>query len=112
MQSMTVEDYHENYWPILSAAVNKLLQGPCGNSPVVEFERMFTAAYKVVCHQFSELLFQDLINHFTNHLKETKESLSVSCLLFFSCDFSMLNVLNANIAKLKFISWELIVKII
>ncbi|KAK7065915.1 CDK2-associated and cullin domain-containing protein 1, partial [Halocaridina rubra] len=66
MLSMTDEEYMNTYWPQLRNAIDKLLEGPPlapHNGPVVQFEPMYSAAYKCVCQQYSESLYRDLMSH-------------------------------------------------
>ncbi|KAG0727621.1 CDK2-associated and cullin domain-containing protein 1 [Chionoecetes opilio] len=70
LTSMTNEDYCNTYWPQLRSAIDKLLEGPPPPhhlGPVIEFEPMYSAAYKCVCQQHSEALFNDLMSHIQTH---------------------------------------------
>ncbi|XP_045621203.1 CDK2-associated and cullin domain-containing protein 1 isoform X2 [Procambarus clarkii] len=70
MTCMTIEDYRNTYWPQLQAAVDRLLQGPpppYHTGQVIEFEPMYSAAYKCVCQQHSEALYNDLMSHVNKH---------------------------------------------
>ncbi|KAK8377910.1 hypothetical protein O3P69_014091 [Scylla paramamosain] len=70
LTNMTSEDYCNTYWPQLRAAIDKLLEGPPPPhhlGPVIEFEPMYSAAYKCVCQQHSEALYNDLMSHIERH---------------------------------------------
>ncbi|KAK8745531.1 hypothetical protein OTU49_000248 [Cherax quadricarinatus] len=70
MTGMTIEDYRNTYWPQLQVAVDRLLQGPqppYHTGRVIEFEPMYSAAYKCVCQQHSEALYNDLMSHVHKH---------------------------------------------
>ncbi|XP_071551953.1 CDK2-associated and cullin domain-containing protein 1-like isoform X3 [Panulirus ornatus] len=70
MTSMTDEAYRNIYWPQLQAAVDRLLQGPPPphhTGPIIEFEPMYSAAYKCVCQQHSEALYNDLMSYVHKH---------------------------------------------
>ncbi|XP_047491879.1 CDK2-associated and cullin domain-containing protein 1-like [Penaeus chinensis] len=70
MTSMSDEDYCNTYWPQLREAVDRLLQGPPSpphTGPVIQFEPMYSAAYKCVCQQYSEALYNDLTSHINKH---------------------------------------------
>lgn len=70
LTNMTSEDYCNTYWPQLRSAIDKLLEGPPPPQhmgPVIEFEPMYSAAYKCVCQQHSETLFSDLMSHIQRH---------------------------------------------
>ncbi|XP_064084328.1 CDK2-associated and cullin domain-containing protein 1-like isoform X1 [Macrobrachium nipponense] len=70
MSNMTDDDYHNTYWPQLRGAVDRLLQGPPPaphSGPVIQFEPMYSAAYKCVCQQYSESLYKDLTSHIHKH---------------------------------------------
>lgn len=70
MTGMTIEDYRITYWPQLQVAVDRLLQGPqppYHTGRVIEFEPMYSAAYKCVCQQHSEALYNDLMSHVHKH---------------------------------------------
>lgn len=77
---MTSEDYCNTYWPQLRIAVDKLLEGPPPPQhmgPVIEFEPMYSAAYKCVCQQHSETLFNDLMSHIQRHFARVAVQLQV-----------------------------------
>lgn len=71
MTHMTDDDYVTTYWPQLREAIDRLLQGPPiateHKGPVIQFEPMYSAAYKCVCQQHSETLYNDLISHINNY---------------------------------------------
>ncbi|MPC35943.1 CDK2-associated and cullin domain-containing protein 1 [Portunus trituberculatus] len=70
LTNMTSEDYCNTYWPQLRVAIDKLLEGPPPPhhlGPVIEFEPMYSAAYKCVCQQHSEALYNDLMSHIERH---------------------------------------------
>ena len=77
---MTSEDYCNTYWPQLRAAIDKLLEGPpppLHLGPVIEFEPMYSAAYKCVCQQHSEALYNDLMSHIERHFVRVAIQLQV-----------------------------------
>ena len=71
------EDYDNVFWPQLREALDVLLLNtPCPNSSIntgvttvgttcqrISFEQMYSAVYKCVCKQYSERLYQDLLDH-------------------------------------------------
>lgn len=70
MSNMTDDDYYNTYWPQLRCAIDRLLQGPPPaphSGPVIQFEPMYSAAYKCVCQQYSESLYRDLTSHIHKH---------------------------------------------
>ncbi|KAG7176934.1 CDK2-associated and cullin domain-containing protein 1-like [Homarus americanus] len=78
MTSMTNEDYRNTYWPQLQTAIDRLLQGPPPphhTGPVIEFEPMYSAAYKCVCQQHSEALYNDLMSHVHKHFVKVAEEM-------------------------------------
>jgi len=69
MMTITVEDYQEQYWPKLENAIQQLLTMTPGDYIPISYEQMYSCVYKCVCKQFSERLYQDLINQVSSHLE-------------------------------------------
>ena len=63
--ALTVEDYENVYWPQLREAIDMLLlqTSEVTTGQRISFEQMYSAVYKCVCKQYSERLYQDLLNH-------------------------------------------------
>jgi hypothetical protein len=70
MMTMTVEDYEQNYWSKLSAAVIQLLLTLPGQYLPLSYEQMYSCVYKCVCKQFGERLYSDLVQLVTDHLEQ------------------------------------------
>ena len=78
------EEYENNFWPQLRDALNILFLNTVpfatnnsinekvpdgGLCQRISFEQMYSAVYKCVCKQYSERLYNDLINHVDNILQ-------------------------------------------
>ena len=80
MMTMSQCDYQDLYWPKLKGAVDIFLEGPPTqpNERVkIEFEPIFSTAYKCVCQQYSENLYQDLMAHLRIHYLAVAKDLQV-----------------------------------
>jgi len=60
---MTIVEYQEAHWGRLREAIDKMFTHPPGSYRPISYEEMYSAVYKCVCKQYSEKLYQDLINH-------------------------------------------------
>lgn len=60
---MSISEYQEQYWGRLREALDKMFDYPPGTYKPISYEEMYSAVYKCVCKQYSEKLYQDLINH-------------------------------------------------
>eukprot|EP00088_Acartia_fossae_P026426 TRINITY_DN27250_c0_g1_i2.p1 TRINITY_DN27250_c0_g1~~TRINITY_DN27250_c0_g1_i2.p1 ORF type:complete len:255 (-),score=49.49 TRINITY_DN27250_c0_g1_i2:108-872(-) len=67
---MTMEEYHQEYWNKLRAAIDTMLDNPPGTYTPISYEEMYSAVYKCVCKQFSEKLYSDLTNHIRTRIAE------------------------------------------
>jgi len=67
---MTVDEYQDLYWGRLREAIDNMLTHPPGGYRRISYEKMYSAVYKCVCKQYSEKLYQDLINHVRTRVAE------------------------------------------
>lgn len=75
MMTITIEDYETLYWPKLEQAINQLLTMTPGQYIPISYEQMYSCVYKCVCKQFSERLYQDLLNYMSSHLSSISQEL-------------------------------------
>ncbi|XP_013378608.1 CDK2-associated and cullin domain-containing protein 1 isoform X2 [Lingula anatina] len=67
MMTITVADYEAQYWPQLENAIHHLLTMKPGGYIPISYEQMYSCVYKCVCKQFSERLYNDLLQYITDH---------------------------------------------
>ncbi|XP_071947704.1 CDK2-associated and cullin domain-containing protein 1-like [Antedon mediterranea] len=65
--AITLEDYQQQYWPVLDSAVRQLL-AHSGNYVPISYEQMYSCVYKCVCQQHSEKMYNDLLGLIKEHL--------------------------------------------
>ena len=73
---MTPEDYRLVFWCQLRDAIDQMLTHPPGSYKPISYEQMYSAVYKCVCKQYSELLYADLITHVRTRLAQWSGALS------------------------------------
>jgi len=73
---MTPEDYRLVFWCQLRDAIDQMLTHPPGSYKPISYEQMYSAVYKCVCKQYSELLYADLITHVKTRLAQWSGALS------------------------------------
>lgn len=76
LNSMTVEDYKNIYWPKLESAVEHLLTQKACDHYSISYEQIYSHVYKCVCQQHSELLYNDLLQKISVHLDQASAQLS------------------------------------
>ncbi|XP_023339768.1 CDK2-associated and cullin domain-containing protein 1-like [Eurytemora carolleeae] len=67
---MSASEYQEKYWGRLREAIDKMLTPPPQGCRPISFEEMYSNVYSCVCKQYSERLYQDLINHMRTRVAE------------------------------------------
>lgn len=67
---MTIDEYQSVYWKNLRDAIDKMFTPPPGGYRPISYEEMYSAVYKCVCKQYSEKLYNDLINHVRTRVAE------------------------------------------
>ncbi|XP_063046999.1 CDK2-associated and cullin domain-containing protein 1 [Engraulis encrasicolus] len=75
MNSMTVEDYKNIYWPKLEGAIEHLLTQSPSDHNSISYEQIYSHVYKCVCQQHSELLYNDLVRKISSHLDQVSAQL-------------------------------------
>ncbi|XP_062376069.1 CDK2-associated and cullin domain-containing protein 1 [Sardina pilchardus] len=75
MNSMTVEDYKNVYWPKLENAIEHLLTQSPSDHNSISYEQIYSHVYKCVCQQHSELLYNDLVWKISTHLDQISAQL-------------------------------------
>ena len=84
---MSDSEYKDIYWPKLRGAVDIFLQGPPTDQRQtikMEFEPIFSTAYKCVCQQYSENLYQDLMSHLNTHYTSIANTLQVCSITLYA----------------------------
>lgn len=77
MAALNAEEYENTYWPMLEAAIQKLLILSPGEYVPLSYEQMYSCVYKCVCKHFSERLYEDLIKLITSHLNKLSSDLQL-----------------------------------
>jgi len=67
---MSPEDYRDTFWAMLRDAIDQMLTHPPGSYKPISYEQMYSAVYKCVCKQYSEILYRDLFNHMRTRLAQ------------------------------------------
>ncbi|XP_031549568.1 CDK2-associated and cullin domain-containing protein 1-like [Actinia tenebrosa] len=68
-------EYSAQFWPKLEGAILLILRQNPGEFIPISYEEMYSAVYKCVCQQYSEIMYKNLIDLVTIHLTEVTKDL-------------------------------------
>lgn len=75
ISAQDAEEYERTFWPMLEAAIHKLLTLSPGEYVPLSYEQMYSCVYKCVCKHLSEKLYEDLMTLITCHLQKVSADL-------------------------------------
>lgn len=72
------EEYTSHYWPKLKGAILLILQQNPGEFIPISYEEMYSTVYKCVCQQYSDRMYNNLMELVTSYLRRVAEELQVT----------------------------------